>query len=204
MNELFGLLSMGMAFLAGLFMGKSGKVGEEKEREEVTANGQKAALSQALYDNRKAPAGSKRIPLGFGIGSPVVGEMEPYEEQEGNRIKIYPSQGKVYAPASGKITRVFPTGNAMRLKTDQGLELLIQAGIGTEELEGEYYRARVVKNEIVGKGKLLLEYDIESIVQEGYDPALVITVEDARDFADVTVMNMDKVRVGDNLMWVNG
>ena len=115
---------------------------------------------------------------------------------------IVPLQGMVYAPVAGKIVRLYPTGNAMRLRTDYGIELLIQAGIRTAELEGRYYRPRIVQNEIVNKGKLLLEYDIEGLKMEGYDPAILISVEDAQNYEDVTVYDVENVKVVENLMWV--
>ena len=108
----------------------------------------------------------------------------------------------IYAPVAGKITKIYPTGNAMRLRTDYGIELLVQAGIGTEELEGLYYRARVLKNEVVNKGKLLIEFDKDSIRKEGYDPSVVMTVEDSMDFRDIMVSDKSRVKAGEEIMWV--
>lgn len=144
----------------------------------------------------------KKIPLGWSIGSPAAGEVSYFHEGSVRGAMIVPQQGLLYAPVAGKIVRLYPTGNAMRLRTDYGIELLIQAGIRTAELEGRYYRPRIVQNEIVGKGKLLLEYDIEGIQEEGYDPAILISVVDAQNYEDVTAYDVESVKVGENLMWV--
>ena len=146
--------------------------------------------------------GEKRISLGWTVGSPVAGEVCYLREGTGRGARIVPEQGMVYAPAAGKIPKLYPTGNAMRLRTDYGIELLIQAGIDTEELEGRYYRSRIVQNEVVNKGKLLLEFDIDGIKEEGYDPSVVITVVEAKDYGDVIVCDTPRVKAGEDLMRV--
>lgn len=146
--------------------------------------------------------GEKRIPLGWAIASPISGQVKFLHEGTMRGALISPEQEIVYAPASGKITRLYPTGNAMRLRTEWGIELLIRAGVDTGELEGRYYRPRVVQNEVVNKGKPLLEFDVEGIRGEGYDPAVMISVEEAADYRDVTVCQGCRVKVGEDLMWV--
>lgn len=58
------------------------------------------------------------------------------------------------------------------LLLDCGIELKIEIGEGTEALEGMYFRTRVLKNEYVNKGKLILEYDVEKLKAAGYDPGI--------------------------------
>lgn len=164
--------------------------------------GQQGVLRSKGQGDKKAVPGEKRIPLGWAVGSPVSGAVTYFHEGTKRGAKIVPEQGVLYAPAAGKITRLYPTGNAMRLRTDYGIELLIQAGVDTEELEGRHYRARILKNEVVNKGKPLLEFDVEAIRDEGYDPSVVMTVEDAQDFQDVTVCDAPRVKAGENLLWV--
>lgn len=151
--------------------------------------------------NRQQP-GTKRIPLGWAIGSPVAGEVKYYHEGTRRGALIIPEQEVLYAPAAGKITKLYPTGNAMRLRTDCGIELLIQAGIDTGELEGRYYRPRVLQNEVVNKGKPLLEFDIAGIRTEGYNPSVMMSVEEAADYGNITVCDRPWVKAGEDLMWV--
>ena len=42
-----------------------------------------------------------------------------------------PTEGKLYAPADGKITVAFPTGHAYGLRTEDGLDLLMHIGMDT-------------------------------------------------------------------------
>lgn len=155
-----------------------------------------------LSETSAEKAEEKRVPQGRAIGSPATGESSCFEEGTRKGVKIRSSQGYLYAPASGKIVRLYPTGNRMLLCTEFGVELLLQAGIETGGLEGLYYRPRVVQNEVVNKGKLLLEYDPDAICREGYDPVVVMSVEDAADYRDITVTDAARVRSGEDVMWV--
>lgn len=160
-------------------------------------------------DNRRPENGWKefgregrRVPLGWAIGSPVSGEAGFFYEGVRRGAMIKPDEGMLYSPAAGKIIRLYPTGNAIRLRTDWGLELLVRVGQGTDELEGMYYRPRVVQNEIVNKGKPLIEFDLEKIAAEGYDPTVRISVEEAQDYRDISVTDASHVHVGEDLLWV--
>jgi phosphotransferase system IIA component len=142
------------------------------------------------------------VHTGFCIGSPAQGECKSVQDEYQQGFRIYPRQGGVYAPASGKITRLYPTGNAFRLRTDEGIDLTLKVGTNTEELEGMYFRPRVVQNEVVGKGKLLLEYDLDSIRQEGYDITLWLTVEDHEDYQSIEFAKDGITKIGESLLWI--
>jgi PTS system beta-glucosides-specific IIC component len=143
------------------------------------------------------------VHVGFSVGSPVQGEARSVQDDYQQGFQIYPRQGSVYAPASGKITRLYPTGNAFRLRTDEGVDLTLRVGTNTEELEGMYFRPRVVQNEVVVKGKLLLEYDLDSVRQEGYDPTLWLTVEDHEDYQSIEFAKDGLTKIGESLLWIS-
>ncbi len=98
----------------------------------------------------------------------------------GKGIMIIPLEGKVLAPISGVITSFFPTGHAVAIEGDNGEEVLIHVGINTVELEGKYFHPKVKEGDRVEVGKLLLEFDIDAIKEEGYliDTPIIITNSD--------------------------
>lgn len=151
---------------------------------------------------RKNHNREKRIPLGWAIGSPVAGNVSLYYEGNRRGALILSDQGRMYAPASGKIIKLYPMGNRMLLRTDSGVELILQVGDHVDELCGAYFRPRVVQNEIVNKGKLLLEYDREGLLKEGADAGVSISMEASENLRDITITGKDRVKVGDELMWV--
>lgn len=151
---------------------------------------------------KKHSAREKKIPLGWAIGSPVSGMVSTFYEGSRRGALLLPDQGRVYAPASGKIIRLYPMGNRILLRADSGVELLIQVGGEPDELCGMYFRPRVVQNEIVSKGKLLLEYDRERLAAEGADTKVSISVEEADNLRDITVTGAESVKAGEELLWV--
>ncbi len=118
-----------------------------------------------------------------------------------NGVLIEPAVGKLYAPAAGKIIRLYPMGNAMVLRTDVGWELMIKIGQNNDEMNSMYYRSRVVKNEIVSKGKLLVEFDTEGLQKEGVDARVRIGIVNYRE-AEIAVCGRGAVKVGEELMRV--
>ena len=171
-------------------------------------------------EEAEAPKCLELIRGGYSVASPVTGRVvsacsrnnwEIISEEDGNLrdgmhkqengVLIEPSVGKVYAPASGKIIRQYPMGNAMVLRTDAGWELMIMVGCDNNEMNSMYYRARVVKNEIVSKGKLLLEYDISGLQSEGADTSVRMGIVNYRE-AEIAVCGRGAVKVGEELMRV--
>lgn len=151
---------------------------------------------------RKQRGGEKRIPAGWAIGSPAAGWVSIFSEGVRQGAVVQASQGMMYAPASGKITKLYPMGNQMILRTDFGVELLLRVGGSVDELQGEYFRPRILQNEIVNKGKLLLEYDRNGILMEGGNADISVSVAEAEDSHSVTVTDREQVGVGEEILWV--
>lgn len=85
----------------------------------------------------------------------------------GDGFAIMPSEGKVYAPASGEVAALFPTNHAIVILTEEGLEVLIHIGINTATLNGEGFTAHVEKGSKVKQGDLLISFDTELVKQHG-------------------------------------
>lgn len=117
-------------------------------------------------------------PAGHPMASPVAGQVDILEGQGRRGVLLTPEDNKVYAPASGKIIRLYPRGNEFLLRTDSGVVLRLQAGERDAEMTRDYFRPRIMQNEFVGKGKLLLEYDREALARDGYDTHVSMTVEE--------------------------
>ncbi|MGN0402263.1 MAG: PTS glucose transporter subunit IIA [Acetatifactor sp.] len=120
------------------------------------------------------------------IGSPVKGQIEESRDGGQPMAVIYPEEERIYAPTAGKVTRIYPLGNAFLFQTDAGVELYIQVGNSEDELLGRYYRPRVLQNEIVCEHKLLLEFDRAGLAKEGIYPR--VTVRVLNSICDKTIL----------------
>lgn len=141
-------------------------------------------------------------PSGRPFASPVAGQVDVLNNQGRRGVLFTPEENRVYAPASGKIIRLYPRGNEFLLRTDSGVVLRVQAGERDAEMTRDYFRPRVVQNEFVSKGKLLLEYDREALARDGYDTHVSMTVEENEGNYNLSVTGSMWVKNGQDCLWV--
>ena len=63
----------------------------------------------------------------------------------------------------------FPTGHAVGLRADSGVELLIHIGMDTVQLKGEHFASKVKVGTRVHRGQVLVEPEWDAIAAAGYD-----------------------------------
>lgn len=85
------------------------------------------------------------------------------EKIVGDGIAIEPTCGEMIAPCAGKVAKIFPTKHAILLETAHGFDVLIHIGIDTVELKGEGFNCKVDEGDLVKKGDILMEIDLEKI-----------------------------------------
>lgn len=103
----------------------------------------------------------------------------------GKGIAILPEKGQVVAPVDGEITTFFPTGHAIGITADNGMEILIHVGMDTVKLEGKYFTPKAQQGDRVKQGDLLLEFDIDGIRSEGYTLETPVIVTNSDNYLDV-------------------
>ncbi|GIN11906.1 PTS beta-glucoside transporter subunit EIIBCA [Shouchella clausii] len=142
------------------------------------------------------------------LASPLKGKAIPLERIKdeafassalGKGIAILPTEGKVFAPANGTVTALFPTNHAIGMTTDKGAELLIHVGMDTVQLQGQYFSSHVKQGERVEKGQLLMEFDIDKIQQAGFMLDTPIVVTNHEHYTVITTEETN-VQVGDHFL----
>ena len=128
------------------------------------------------------------------ILSPAEGESVPLsqvndptfsQELLGKGVAIIPSKGRIVAPADGVVTVMFETKHAVSITTEGGAELIIHVGLDTVNLKGKYFKAFKNQGDKVKQGDLLLEFDLDSIKQEGYDVITPVIVCNTPNYPDM-------------------
>ena len=128
------------------------------------------------------------------MASPLEGQAVPLSETPdpifaaeklGKGAAIVPTGNTVVAPAAGKVSVTMPSGHAVGLKLDNGIELLIHVGIDTVNLNGEGFDVKVEKGQRVNPGDILLTFDPQVIQNAGYSLVTPILVTNTNRFAEV-------------------
>ena len=137
------------------------------------------------------------------VNQPIEGKIIPLNQVEddafsqevlGKGIAIIPSEGKVYAPFDGTVIILFPTKHAIGIVSDNGCEVLIHIGMNTVQLNGKYFTSHVQQGDKVKKGQLLVEFDIDHILQEGYNLETPVIITNTKDYSNInTNTNKDNV-----------
>ena len=128
------------------------------------------------------------------LHSPMNGQAVPLSEindptfaqgimGQGGAIK--PLEGKVYAPANGKISTVFRTKHAITMVSDHGAEIIIHVGIDTVKLDGKYFDVKVKDGDTVKAGDLLVEFDQAAIEAEGYDTVTPVIIANTPSYGTI-------------------
>lgn len=104
----------------------------------------------------------------------------------GAGVAIQPTEGKILSPVNGIIETLFPTNHAIAVKSKSGVEILIHIGLDTVKLEGKYFTSLVKEGKKVKKGDVLIEFDLNHILAEGYNLLTPILISNTDSYAQVT------------------
>ena len=120
----------------------------------------------------------------------------------GGGIAIVPSEGKLYAPADGKVIVLADTGHAVGIAADNGAEILMHVGIDTVGLEGKPFTAHVKVGDHVNAGQLLMDIDLDYIRAQGLDTVTPIIITNTASYEAVEPCANGPVKVGDQVVTV--
>lgn len=143
------------------------------------------------------------------IGAPVAGHCVPLSEVPdptfaegilGQGVAILPTEGKVYAPADGEITTLFPTGHAFAMTTESGAELLVHIGLDTVTLKGAGFTIHSKGGSKVKKGDLILEVDLSVLKAAGLNSITPVLVCNPDNFSKLTCLSGKDVSPGDSIL----
>lgn len=79
---------------------------------------------------------------------------------------------------------------------------MVHIGLDTVELNGKHYTGHVKNGDQVKKGDLLVEFDIDAIIKEGYDVITPVIITNTNNFVDVIETENKEVNKLDCLLKV--
>ena len=122
----------------------------------------------------------------------------------GDGVAIIPEEGKVYAPADGTVENIMDSKHGIMFRTNQGVELLIHIGLETVNLKGKYFTAHVENGAKVKTGELLVDFDLNSIKNDGYNTITPVVVTNTDDYIRTVPMfkSSESVQTGDCILTI--
>lgn len=124
------------------------------------------------------------------LEAPVNGKVIPLSEVNdsvfssgvlGEGIAVKPKDGVLFAPAKAEVIMTYETGHAIGLRTENGAEVLIHIGLDTVKLKGKYFEVKVKEGQQVDPGETLIEFNLDKIVEAGFDPTVIMVVTKKAD-----------------------
>lgn len=193
------LLTVAVSFAATMLIGFE-DIEEEEEEIEITDG--KLEETQKLLKNGEevqifSPVQGKSIPL------KEVKDPTFAQEILGQGIAVVPEKGEIVAPFDGKINVIFETGHAIGLTSSEGVELLIHIGIDTVNLKGKYFHPEKSSGDTIKKGEVILTFDKENIISEGYDITTPIVVSNTEKFSNILPTMSGEVMELDDILKIN-
>lgn len=142
-----------------------------------------------------APCKGKVIPL------KEVNDPTFSQEMIGKGVAIIPEERLICSPVDGKVTMVFPTGHAVGLCSNDGVEVLVHIGLDTVNLKGEGFNVLKQKGDSVKVGDSLVEVNLENIQEKGYDTVIPVVITNTQNYSSIEGVN-NVVEKGDVLITI--
>lgn len=130
------------------------------------------------------------------VYSPVKGNLRDLMEIEdetfrsqtlGYTVAIDPLENTIYSPVSGVVAGLFPTCQSINIRSDNGQDILLHIGLNTHMLNGTGFLTHIHKGDRVKVGQRILQIDRDMMIQNNYDPVILLIITNSAKFQKVTI-----------------
>ena len=205
------VVALGAGFLFAFLLGigfdrkKSGAVSVDKasagddKNEAGSRPSENRNVTERQIEDAELPEELDAFADGELIGIEKVNDPTFAQKILGDGVAIVPAGGKIYAPADCVVEMVMDTKHAVGLRTAAGNGILIHVGIDTVNLQGKYFDVHVSDGQSLKKGELIMDFDREKIMAEGYDTSACLIFTEPVEGSHVEREAERNVKAGDRI-----
>lgn len=205
------VVALGAGFLFAFLLGigfdrkKSGAVSVDKasagddKNEAGSWPSENRNVTERQIEDAELPEELDAFANGELIGIEKVNDPTFAQKILGDGVAIVPAGGKIYAPADCVVEMVMDTKHAVGLRTAAGNGILIHVGIDTVNLQGKYFDVHVSDGQSLKKGELIMDFDREKIMAEGYDTSACLIFTEPAEGSHVEREAERNVKAGDRI-----
>ena len=139
------------------------------------------------------------------LKSPLTGKLvsmsdvkDPVFSQKmmGDGFAIVPSANEVVSPVDAMIEVLYPTGHAIGLRTEDGIEILIHLGIDTVKSKSNSFKLLKQVGDSVKAGEPIIQMNLKQLLKEGYDmttPIVFLTGQKLKGLESKNISLLDDI-----------
>lgn len=141
------------------------------------------------------------------VAAPVQGELIDLsnvadqvfsQKMMGEGFAVVPSSENIVAPVSGQAVTVFPTGHAIGIRTENGVDVLVHIGLDTVNLQGKGFDVLIKEGDHVSIGQPIVNFDQRVLEENGMDATTMVVFTEG--FKRKIKVTPKQVKVGDVLI----
>ena len=120
------------------------------------------------------------------------------QKMMGDGFAIVPSSNEVVSPVDATIEVLFPTGHAIGLKTNDGVEILIHLGIDTVKSKSNSFKLLKQVGDKVSAGDAIIQMNLKQLINEGYDmttPIILLSGQKLKEMDSRSVQLKEPIEV---------
>lgn len=141
------------------------------------------------------------------LKSPLTGKLvsmsdvkDPVFSQKmmGDGFAIVPSDNEVVSPVNAMIEVLYPTGHAIGLRTEDGIEILIHLGIDTVKSKSNSFKLLKQVGDSVKAGEPIIQMNLKQLLKEGYDmttPIVFLTGQKLKGLESKSISLLDDIEI---------
>lgn len=133
----------------------------------------------------------------YAVVSGTIKSLEKVEDQVfskglvGRGVAIVPAGAVIHSPCDGTLSVVFPTGHALGISDENGLEYLLHIGIDTVKLQGAGFEVLVAQDSPVKRGEPLVKVDFDLLKEQGYPTDTIVLLTSPAEMSSYALYAKD-------------